>query len=516
MSIESTTVLLNGDRDFYQALTAVQKMTLMDPKSTSYKDQKALYIENSEQAFVRVNSATNLVIELIKNEEDQEFKDCFQYELNRFNENYTTWKSLIDKYLENYERTGVKEHLPGEVQFSDGRNAVDIIGEKIYELSILKISESKRMVRNTNTMQFVSAILILTISLMTTYVLSRIISEPLNDLANQISNMDQDDYETPIKWHNLKGFKEYVLLVQSIREMRTIQKLSYDEITNYKDNLESAVDFKTRELKSMNEELRATVDNLEITHNKLLESKKYEAINKLLMEIAHRINTPLGNAITTLSYLQNQSEELHTSLENQLLSKNEVLNNIKEMLDSIDFTQKSTNMTSLIISELKFITNEYEEYHLEHCTICSTINSLLKHVQSQSDMEIELDIKCDYEIDLLTYPQILIQVIKDLVGFSMCFKDIDSDILHLYLNVYSSKGNAVIEYHDENLINYDEHFGQVFEPYYFKSFKKGGHGIELNRAYNLVRNVLSGDLECGKEDTGNIFFTISLPFDFEV
>jgi len=92
----------------------------------------------------------------------------------------------------------------------------------------------------------------------------------------------------------------------------------------------------------------------------------------------------------------------------------------------------------------------------------------------------------------------------------------DSEKLKPRLNVYEDDESIIFEYHSSNTIEYDKHHSQVFEPYYFSSFSADSKGVELNRVYNLVTEVLKGGLECKKDQLGCLYFEIELPKNFDL
>jgi len=513
ISVESTTIILNGDRDYYQALTALSQMVQSDPGSQKFREGKNLFEENSKQAYKRVNDATNLTLELVEkgHDYDKEVEKILMKELGNFNDKFIEWDKVVREFIKDYEETQIRKSIPGEDLFSEARNSVDIIGEEIYALSIHKIAEKRRFVSNANMLQIAFSVTVLILSGVVAWLLSKIIAKPIKNITEQVEIIGNGDYTTPVSDLANAEITEYFLLTRSLEKMRVTLKESFYKIANQNDILEKTVELRTEELVETNQELESSMEDLKVAQNRIIESKKYESINKLLMEIAHRMNTPLGNTILLLSYLKKQSNKLLENLKSGTISKQQALDCVSNISKELEISLRNTEISASIINDLKITTDDINTMNLEEIDIESSLRNMIKGVQNELDGNVEIELRCEDSIILMTYQKILFYVLTDIIKYSYSFIRNSENALKCKLKIFTHKGQVLIEYHDNCSVNYMEHHKDIFEPFYFTRFDNTKDGTELSQAYRLVTQILNGDLKCKKDFEGDIFFEINLP-----
>lgn len=145
---ESLSLVLNGDRDYYQALSAIQQMLSISPESDEYTNEKDSFNENADQTYDRVVQTLDDVISYLEStEESNEKLNTFQTMKETFISNFNIWKTTVEDEMLSYENEKGFIMLPGQDHFSNARDAVDVIGEIVdtYESSddILGVVASK-------------------------------------------------------------------------------------------------------------------------------------------------------------------------------------------------------------------------------------------------------------------------------------------------------------------------------------------------------------------------------------
>jgi methyl-accepting chemotaxis protein len=134
--VQSSALVLNADRDYYQAVDALHQMLNLDPASEEYAAAKESYIENAAQAYDRANESIDLVLTYLQESEaNAEDVEAFNGFKSEFDSAFSTWKSEVDSKITSYENDNGFIALPGASYFDEARGAVDIIGEITDSLS---------------------------------------------------------------------------------------------------------------------------------------------------------------------------------------------------------------------------------------------------------------------------------------------------------------------------------------------------------------------------------------------
>lgn len=132
LGADSLSLVLNGDRDYYQSLSAIQQMLSISPESDEYKTEKDNYRENADQTYTRVVDTLDGVIAYLESTGENEDKiSTFQALKDEFIENFNSWQLTVEIEMNAYEEESGFITLPGQDHFSNARDAVDVIGEII-------------------------------------------------------------------------------------------------------------------------------------------------------------------------------------------------------------------------------------------------------------------------------------------------------------------------------------------------------------------------------------------------
>lgn len=248
---------------------------------------------------------------------------------------------------------------------------------------------------------------------------------------------------------------------------------------------------------STEEELKIVVETLSDTQTQLIIAEKQTAINHLIRNLLHRINTPLGNNILYLDALDkniNESNEL-----DEIVSKLKQIN--KQLVTTMEMLNSMLHIDN---------TEKYTEIDLGNYFPVILYDILLGSIS---------------DIVAVCYPNkhIIIQeknfrkVIVSLYDFAKSQRIINNDLLRAEMIFDLSKDKLIIIYKDKAL-DLISNIKEVFDPYTFYSYKSTSSGLELVVLYNCVTVGLNGTIEL-LENQDKIFdriIKISLPISIEI
>lgn len=200
-SIEATTLVLNGDRDFYQALTALQNIEKLSPDDDAFGAEIASYDENAQQATERVNQSVALISDFADadNEEVTLMIEAMQSELDQFNALFGDWSLATTAFIEGVQGSDNEALDNGNDLFDSARNSIDMIGEKIYEISENRIQTTNALIEKIKFYQWLVAALIIAVSSVLAYRISDAIAQPIRNVSQALKKAAEGDFDQTLK-----------------------------------------------------------------------------------------------------------------------------------------------------------------------------------------------------------------------------------------------------------------------------------------------------------------------------
>ncbi len=146
---------------------------------------------------------------------------------------------------------------------------------------------------------------------------------------------------------------------------QTAELLSTNEQLQY--NIEQ-MKIKDTALTQSNAELEQTLENLKETQNELVKSQKLAALSSLVRGVSHKLNTPVGTSITTLSYLIQELRAFFVKVNEESESLKAYHEDMYDLVDTANLTMTNLMKTRDILDTLKDITSDAmtEKKHMFH------------------------------------------------------------------------------------------------------------------------------------------------------
>lgn len=296
----------------------------------------------------------------------------------------------------------------------------------------------------------------------------------------------------------LVGFNGVVMLVVfiiSILSATSLQKLYMKNET-----LEMLIHERTVALEE-------TIVALNAAQNKLIVSEKMASLGNLITGIAHEINTPLGNAITVLSHLKYRLEELQNQINEKKMTISYLRAFKQEEDQAIELLEKSFYRIRALVNHFKLLSNMDDARHIQEIHVRAFIENIVKPFSEE--FSISFDIKCDPSLRMYSSPIVLEEVLRQLTknavvhGYSekkgglvtIEFSNLDHQVVMIFSDVGVGVPSKSID--------------EIFEPFYTTKRHKGFVGLGLHVVYNLVTQVLMGDVKVTHNLPSGLVFTIS-------
>ncbi|MGJ8691590.1 MAG: methyl-accepting chemotaxis protein [Thalassotalea sp.] len=322
-------LVLNADRDIYQALTAQQQL-LINPQAEHFQD----FSDNAEQVQARFKKFTAIM----------KGSSLIAQHINGFDTAYDSWLSESNTYIDLVKSGAEKAELEAQlaaslVYFAQVRNILDKAGEAVEVVEQAEVANTNAEISTVSVIVQLFILVILIIVITVTYISPKKFSQELLDLANLIKDIGQGegDLTRRLNFRNnselAKVSDEFNAFVASLAELiENVQQESSSLIENI-ETLESmaqksrqsaeaqqtfvgSVTLSVNELAQANEEISIVATNSATT---AAESKETASAGKAQLTVAiqgiDEVNAAVVGAHETTAVLVLDSNQIASVLD---------------------------------------------------------------------------------------------------------------------------------------------------------------------------------------------------------
>jgi signal transduction histidine kinase len=393
---------------------------------------------------------------------------------------------------------GSSEELEQYEKENDSRYKISQIDDTNWYIVIEESLIPEKMLSSAI---MVTAFVVIFIILVLLVIFARIrtdmIKSVFNNFIQKIETIGSGEYGEKIKDVEYLEFKA---LSDKFNEMSESISIRENTIVRMNSTLEKKIEERTKMLHESNEELRQAIEDLKDTQNKLIESEKMASLGQLVAGIAHEINTPLGNSVTSASFIHTKTESLKESLFENKLDKDSFVKYLDDVEKSSDILLESLERSSELVKSFKQIAVDQSLSEKVYFNPASTVESVVKSFNVKAKKNnIKINFNHSIEENLLSWPGKISQIVMNLIQNAIVhgFKNLDGgtidveltyDLEKLILRV-KDNGNGI----DRDIVK------KIYDPFFTTGRGQGSTGLGLNIVYNIVQSVFDGEIKCNSE-----------------
>ncbi len=285
-----------------------------------------------------------------------------------------------------------------------------------------------------------------------------------------------------------------------------------DETGDLAESFQTIVEAFRNENDILEERIIEKNEELEAQYKHILENEKVASLGYLVAGIAHEINTPIGNCLSTSTFLEQEKNTLIEKYKNSSLSKKEFNAFIGQMDESIDILTSSLRRAAALVSSFKQVAVDQSserryKFDLKEC-IDSVIVSL-RHEYKRTNLTVEN--LCVKGIELESYPGAITQVLTNFILNSIKHGYEYSEIGHMVIDAKTIDENVLITYSDDGRGMNQETRDKMFDPFFTTNRGSGSSGLGMHIVHNIVTQQLKGEISCVTAPGEGVKFTILLP-----
>lgn len=296
-----------------------------------------------------------------------------------------------------------------------------------------------------------------------------------------------------------------IRMTSSIREQYQLSGELRDELALLNQELEAKVEQRTREL-------NAALEDLQRAQNDLIQFEKLAALGSTVAGIAHELNTPIGNAVTVLSSMDERVNALRQLVDGGTLKRSELNSALSNLSDMAKLSERSVNRAATLINSFKqvavdqvserrrvFDVRDVVEEHL------LTLRPGLKHAPWQIDNQVPAGLACD------SFPGPLGQVLINLIQNAIIHGFHQREEGRIEINGRIDEGMLNLVVSDDGVGMDTTTTMRIFEPFFTTTLGKGGSGLGLAISHRITSTILAGELRVHSSLGTGSQFTLRIP-----
>lgn len=289
--------------------------------------------------------------------------------------------------------------------------------------------------------------------------------------------------------------------LQDINEMRIAEQRLHE----LNETLEHKVAARTQALQD-------SLDKLKATQQQLIEAEKMASLGNLVAGVAHEVNTPLGNCITSVSLHLESLNKLKNQVEMGKITRKGLNEYLSKTTDSQQITEHNLQRAAELIRSFKKVSVDHSENRISTVVLHDYLQEVIRSVEpTLCQSKIKIVLNCDEHIKVTTYASVWWQIIANLIENSLAHGFVNFDEGQCTITVEVTQTHIVLNYTDDGVGLAEQTLGNVFEPFKTTARNRGHVGLGMHIVYNLVVQKLGGDIQLAPPKNGGFGLIIKAP-----
>lgn len=243
-------------------------------------------------------------------------------------------------------------------------------------------------------------------------------------------------------------------------------------------------------------QLSQALEKIKDTQKQLVEAEKMASLGNLVAGVAHEINTPVGVAVTAVSHMIGTTENIIKNYNDDNISKYELEEYLNDSMETIELLFMNLNKAATLINGFKRVSADMSVEDKRTFNFKKYINDILLSLSPKlKKYKHSIEVFCDEDIEILSYPGVHSQIITNLIINSIMHGYNEDDKGNIKIRVAKDENNIKLIYSDDGKGMDSETKSKIFEPF-FTTNRLTGTGLGLHIVFNLVTQTLKGTIKC--------------------
>ena len=349
--------------------------------------------------------------------------------------------------------------------------------------------------------------------------LRKTIVTPLDSVVDIISQVARDkNYSLRLAPSQLVEFdmmaQAFNTMLDRVQQHISRQRRAEEEASQLNTELERQVTQRTQALKESNSELLKTLEQLHQYQGQLVESEKMASLGDMVAGIAHEVNTPIGLSVTASTLLQDKLTIMQEKFDEKRISTSEFERFLSDCDENLQIIYRNLGRAADLVTSFKQVAVDQSSEIDRDVHIPSFMNDVLISVKPRrlDPEKFPIQISCPEDLTVRAKAGPLNQVLINLIVNSMihAFDGHDHGLIKISFNMINDNELEMI-YSDNGKGVPSDISRKIFDPFVTTKRGSGGSGLGLHLVYNLVTQVLGGNIHFFSEEKNGVEFIVRFP-----
>jgi signal transduction histidine kinase len=249
-----------------------------------------------------------------------------------------------------------------------------------------------------------------------------------------------------------------------------------------------------------NHDLKSSILELNKAQERLLDAEKMAILGNISAEITHEINTPIGVSITSTTYLADLLSTFKNNITDNKLSKRVLNDYTQNSEQGIQLLLNNLGRASELVTSYKQVAVDQISDKIRKVNIGKYLNDIVHSLHpklKKTNHKIMID--CPENSEFYCHAGALSQIFTNLIINSVIhgFKGINRG--QISITVHFSSDDIHIVYQDNGHGLSAEQLEHLFDAFYTTTASQGGTGLGTHIVYDLVHDTLNGQVIASSE-----------------
>jgi hemerythrin-like metal-binding protein len=282
--------------------------------------------------------------------------------------------------------------------------------------------------------------------------------------------------------------------------------LAQGRLTALNASLEQRVTDRTSELEASNAQLQEE-------RHWAIETEKMASLGRMVAGFAHEVNTPIGIAVGAVSQVSDLTRQFGRMLQLDEIPEELVHENIALLNESSGLAMANLRRAAKLVQSFKrTAVDQTSDAARDYCLgeVIDDVVHSLQPIFKRTGIVFVID--CPADLQLHGIPGAMAQVLTNFCtnAHSHAFAD-GSRAGEIAVRVTRLPPDVELRFIDNGVGMDAASQSKVFEPFFTTRRNRGGSGLGLYIAYNLVTQSLGGRIECFSQPGAGTEFRIRFP-----